>query len=103
MKSKSEKQQKEHTLIVEWGGLTAGAYDRPAVFALLLIAWPGGAEIHVAGEGELQRRKALAQDTINLNRIYSKNSIRRICHMEFAGRILWNSHARASTQDEFCK
>lgn len=28
---------KDHALFVEWGGLTAGAYGRPAVFALLLI------------------------------------------------------------------
>jgi hypothetical protein len=37
MKSKSAKQPKQHALIVEWGGLTACAYGRPAVFALLLI------------------------------------------------------------------
>lgn len=37
MKSKSAKQQKQHALIVEWGGLTAGAYGQPAVLALLLI------------------------------------------------------------------
>jgi hypothetical protein len=37
MKSKAGKKRTEHALLVEWGGLTAGAYGRPAVFALLLI------------------------------------------------------------------
>lgn len=37
MKSRVGKKRREHALMVEWGGLTAGAYGRPAVFALLLI------------------------------------------------------------------
>jgi hypothetical protein len=37
MKSKKPKKPTEHALLLEWGGLTAGAYGRPAVFALLLI------------------------------------------------------------------
>jgi len=37
MKSKTVKKRTEHALVVEWGGLTAGAYGRPAVFALLVI------------------------------------------------------------------
>ncbi len=37
MKSKRRKQRAEHALLVEWGGLTAGAYGRPAVLALLVI------------------------------------------------------------------
>jgi hypothetical protein len=37
MKSRIMKKHTEHALMVEWGGLTAGAYGRPAVFALLLI------------------------------------------------------------------
>lgn len=37
MKSKARKKHGEHALMVEWGGLTAGAYGRPAVFALLVI------------------------------------------------------------------
>lgn len=36
-KSKKHIRPIEHALMVEWGGLTAGAYGRPAVFALLLI------------------------------------------------------------------
>ena len=35
MKSRARKKRGEHALLVEWGGLTAGAYGRPAVFALL--------------------------------------------------------------------
>ncbi len=37
MKSKSGKKRTEHALMIEWGGLTAGAYGRPAVLALLVI------------------------------------------------------------------
>lgn len=37
MKSRVARKRTEHALMVEWGGLTAGAYGRPAVFALLLI------------------------------------------------------------------
>lgn len=37
MKSRVVRKRAEHALMVEWGGLTAGAYGRPAVFALLLI------------------------------------------------------------------
>lgn len=37
MKSRARKKRGEHALMVEWGGLTAGAYGRPAVFALLVI------------------------------------------------------------------
>lgn len=37
MKSSLGKNQQKHALFVEWGGLTAGAYGRPAVFALLVI------------------------------------------------------------------
>ena len=37
MKSKTAEKRTEHALVAEWGGLTAGAYGRPAVFALLVI------------------------------------------------------------------
>lgn len=39
MKSKVARKRTEHALMVEWGGLTAEAYGRPAVFALLLIVF----------------------------------------------------------------
>jgi hypothetical protein len=39
MKSKKPKKPADHALMVEWGGLTAGAYGRPAVLALLLIVF----------------------------------------------------------------
>jgi hypothetical protein len=37
MKSKKPKKPAAHALLIEWGGLTAGAYGRPAVLALLVI------------------------------------------------------------------
>lgn len=37
MKPKSRTKRMEHALMIEWGGLTAGAYGRPAVLALLVI------------------------------------------------------------------
>jgi hypothetical protein len=37
MKSKKPKKPADHALLIEWGGLTAGAYGRPAVLALLVI------------------------------------------------------------------
>lgn len=39
MKSAVRKKQQKHALFIEWGGLTAGAYGRPAVLALLLIVF----------------------------------------------------------------
>lgn len=36
MKSK-KRVSRDHALMIEWGGLTAGAYGRPAVLALLVI------------------------------------------------------------------
>lgn len=36
MESKTAKKRTELTVVVEWGGLTAGAYGPPAVFALLV-------------------------------------------------------------------
>lgn len=38
MKSSRQQKMKDHALFVEWGGLTAGAYGRPAIFALLAIS-----------------------------------------------------------------
>lgn len=37
MKSPRRQNPKDHALFVEWGGLTAGAYGRPAIVALALI------------------------------------------------------------------
>jgi hypothetical protein len=37
MKSEKQKKPADHALLIEWGGLTAGAYGRPAVLALLVI------------------------------------------------------------------
>jgi hypothetical protein len=39
MKSKKPKKPTDHALLIEWDGLTAGAYGRPAVLALLLIVF----------------------------------------------------------------
>lgn len=36
MKSKKPKKPTEHALLIEWGGLMAGAYGRSAVLALVI-------------------------------------------------------------------
>lgn len=37
MKSRKRNRRQDHALLIEWGGLTAGAYGWPAVLALLVI------------------------------------------------------------------
>ncbi len=39
VKTKRPTKPVDHALLIEWGGLTAGAYGRPAVLALLLIVF----------------------------------------------------------------
>lgn len=81
MKSKSAKRPKEHALIVEWGGLTAGAYGRPAggVGAAVNCIWLDCAQICLAGEGIDCDFNPLARDRSSL---IQKAGLRRIRDME---------------------
>jgi len=51
-KSNKPKKSTQHALLIEWGGLTAGAYGRAGgAGAVVDCVWLDRAEVRVEGEG----------------------------------------------------